>query len=40
LRSRSGSSKSLAAARQDRRELHRQYRDVNRDRRELNWDRR
>ncbi|MFI5118143.1 MAG: hypothetical protein ACHP8B_15735 [Terriglobales bacterium] len=31
---------NYAAARHERRELQREYRDVNRDRRELYWDRR
>ena len=31
---------NYAAARHDRRELRREYRDINQDRRELYWDRR
>lgn len=31
---------NYAAARHERRELRREYRDINRDRRELDWDRR
>jgi hypothetical protein len=31
---------NYAAARHERRELLREYRDINRDRRELDWDRR